>query len=114
MRDTIFSLPDDTLLYPGHDYRGRTVTTVGEEKRFNPRLGLSQSENDFVATMSQLDLAYPKRIDIAVPSNLECGLALPADVQPAGDERPGTAGSVAGVMEIRGRQDAEMWMGLGI
>ena len=105
VREKIFSLPDDTLLYPGHDYKGRTVTTVAEEKRFNPRLGLDKSETDFVGIMKGLHLAYPKKMDIAVPANLECGLVA----------APGTAPSpVADVMETLGRQDAEMWMGMGI
>jgi glyoxylase-like metal-dependent hydrolase (beta-lactamase superfamily II) len=114
VRKKIFSLPDETLLYPGHDYRGRTVTTVGEEKRFNPRLGLGNSKADFVSLMNQLDLEYPKKIDIAVPANLESGLAVSADLGPVVQERPDAASSVAGVMEIQGRQDAEMWMGMGI
>ena len=114
VRKKIFSLPDETLLYPGHDYKGRTVTTVGEEKRFNPRLGLAKSEADFVALMNQLDLAYPKKIDTAVPANLESGLASSADLGPAMQTRPAVTSSVASVMETQGRQDTEMWMGMGI
>jgi glyoxylase-like metal-dependent hydrolase (beta-lactamase superfamily II) len=104
VRERLFTLPDATLLYPGHDYRGRTVTTVAEEKRFNPRLGSARSEAEFVALMSALKLAYPKRIDVAVPANLASGLALPPPPQ-----RP-----VAGVMEELGRQDADAWLGHGI
>jgi sulfur dioxygenase len=104
VRERIFSLPDDFLLYPGHDYRGRTVTTVAEEKRHNARLSLDRSESDFVAIMAGLDLAYPKRIDVAVPANLASGLVAAGE-----PKRP-----VAGVMEAMGRQDAEMSMGLGI
>jgi len=114
VRKKIFSLPDETLLYPGHDYRGRTVTTVGEEKRFNPRLGLGKSEADFVSLMNQLDLAYPKKIDIAVPANRESGLAFSTDLGSIVQERPDAASSVASVMETQGRQDAEVWMGMGI
>jgi hypothetical protein len=114
VREKIFSLPDETLLYPGHDYKGRTVTTVGEEKRFNPRLSLSKSEADFVALMNQLNLAYPKKIDIAVPANLESGLAISAESESPEQEGAAAASSVAGVMEIQGRQDTEMWMGMGI
>jgi sulfur dioxygenase len=69
----LFTLPDSCLLYPGHDYRGLTVTSVGEEKRFNPRLGGALSEKDFVGYMSNLGLGHPKKIDIAVPANLKCG-----------------------------------------
>lgn len=68
----IFSLPEDYLLYPAHDYLGRTVTSVGEEKRYNPRL--TQSKEGFVKIMEELGLAYPKKIDEAVPFNLKCGL----------------------------------------
>ena len=73
VHERIFSLADATLLYPGHDYRGLTVTSVAEEKRFNPRLGGDLSEGDFVGYMENLGLAHPKKIDIAVPANLKCG-----------------------------------------
>jgi sulfur dioxygenase len=69
----IFTLPESCLLYPAHDYRGLTVTSVAEEKRFNPRLGGAISEGDFAGYMSNLRLAHPKQIDIAVPANLKCG-----------------------------------------
>jgi glyoxylase-like metal-dependent hydrolase (beta-lactamase superfamily II)/rhodanese-related sulfurtransferase len=69
----ILSLPDDCLLYPGHDYRGLTVTSVAEEKAYNPRLGGQLSESDFAGYMANLKLAHPKKIDIAVPANLQCG-----------------------------------------
>lgn len=105
VRGKIFTLPDDTLLYPGHDYRGRTVTTVAEEKAFNPRLGLARSEAEFLGIMDALDLAYPKRIDVAVPANLVSGLIE----QPAAEAKP-----VAAAMEELGRQDAERWQGMGI
>ncbi len=114
VREKIFSLPDQTLLFPGHDYRGRTVTTVSEEKRFNPRLGLDKSEADFVAIMNELQLAYPRKMDIAVPANLESGLALPPDPGLRVEKLVAPSSSVAGVMETLGRQDAEMWMGMGI
>jgi glyoxylase-like metal-dependent hydrolase (beta-lactamase superfamily II) len=82
----IFALPDDTLLYPGHDYKGRTVTTVREEKVFNPRLGGGRSEDEFVAIMDALKLAPPKRIDVAVPANLTMGRAFLSAGSPARDE----------------------------
>jgi len=69
----IFSLPDACLLYPAHDYRGLTVTSVGEERRFNPRLGGQLSEDDFVGYVGNLGLPHPKQMDIAVPANLKCG-----------------------------------------
>ena len=69
----IFRLPDDCLLYPAHDYRGLTVTSVREERRFNPRLGGETAESDFTGYMKNLRLAHPKRLDVAVPANLKCG-----------------------------------------
>ena len=69
----IFSLPDSCLLYPAHDYRGLTVTSVGEEKRFNPRLGGQLSEEDFTGYMSNLGLPHPRQMDLAIPANLKCG-----------------------------------------
>lgn len=80
----IFRLPDDCLLYPGHDYRGLTVTSVAEEKRFNPRLGGDLSESDFTGYMNNLGLDHPKKIAIAVPANLKCG--KPEGGQAAFDE----------------------------
>lgn len=74
VREKIFSLPDDARLYPGHDYKGRTVTTVAEEKKFNARLSLDKDEAQFVEIMENLDLAQPKKIDESVPANLKCGL----------------------------------------
>ncbi len=71
----IFSLPDNTIIYPGHDYRGHSATTVGEEKAHNPRLSVETSEADFVSIMASLDLSYPKRIHEALPANLACGFA---------------------------------------
>ena len=71
--EKIFTLPDDCLLYPAHDYAGRTVTTVGEEKSWNPRIGGEASESDFTGYMQNLGLPHPKQIDVAVPANLQCG-----------------------------------------
>jgi len=73
VRDQLFSLPDETELFPGHDYTGRTVTTVAEEKRFNPRLGVDISEVRFVEIMDNLNLAYPRHIDRALPANRNLG-----------------------------------------
>lgn len=69
----LLSLPQTCLLYPGHDYRGLTVTSVAEERRFNPRLGGESNEADFTGYMNHLGLPHPKLIDIAVPANLRCG-----------------------------------------
>jgi glyoxylase-like metal-dependent hydrolase (beta-lactamase superfamily II)/rhodanese-related sulfurtransferase len=73
VRQQIFNLPDSCLLYPAHDYRGLTVTSVGEERRFNPRLGGEIGEADFTGYMKNLRLAHPKKMDVAVPANLKCG-----------------------------------------
>jgi glyoxylase-like metal-dependent hydrolase (beta-lactamase superfamily II)/rhodanese-related sulfurtransferase len=73
VREKIFSLPDECPLYPAHDYRGLTATSVAEERAFNPRLGDGLSENDFSLTMKNLRLAHPKQIDVAVPANMKCG-----------------------------------------
>jgi glyoxylase-like metal-dependent hydrolase (beta-lactamase superfamily II) len=70
----IFTLPPDTLVYPGHDYKGRTVSTVKEELATNARLGGGKTKEQFVAIMAGLNLAYPKQIDRAVPANQRCGL----------------------------------------
>lgn len=71
--DQIFTLPDECLLYPAHDYRGLTVTSVGEERRFNPRLGGQLCKEDFTGSMKNLRLPHPKKLDVAVPANLTCG-----------------------------------------
>src|SRR5205085_1709976 len=73
IHEQIFTLPDDCLLYPSHDYRGLTVTSVGEERRFNPRIGGEIGVGDFTGYMKNLGLAHPKLMDIAVPANLRCG-----------------------------------------
>ncbi len=73
IHEQIFTLPDDCLLYPAHDYRGLTVTSVAEEKRFNPRIGGEIGIGDFTGYMKNLGLAHPKLMDIAVPANLRCG-----------------------------------------
>jgi glyoxylase-like metal-dependent hydrolase (beta-lactamase superfamily II)/rhodanese-related sulfurtransferase len=73
IRKQIFTLPDDCLVYPAHDYAGRTVSTVGEEKRFNPRIGGEAKEEDFAGYMNNLGLPHPSKIEIAVPANLQCG-----------------------------------------
>lgn len=74
VHEQIFSLPEDTLLYPAHDYKGRTVSSVAEEQRFNPRLGQGKSLEEFIRIMSELKLPYPRKIDVAVPSNSNCGV----------------------------------------
>lgn len=68
----LFTLPEETRIYPGHDYQGRTMTTVGEEKRFNLRIA-DKSRDEFVAIMNNLNLPKPTMLDVAVPANRACG-----------------------------------------
>jgi sulfur dioxygenase len=68
----LFSLPDATKVWPGHDYRGHAVTSLGEERRHNPRL-VGKTREEFIALMGELKLAPPKQLDVAVPANLACG-----------------------------------------
>lgn len=70
----LFSLPADTLVYPGHDYQGNTVSTIKQEMAKNMRLGAGKSRDEFIAIMQTLNLAYPRFIDKALPANQSCGL----------------------------------------
>ncbi len=69
----LFTLPDETRMWPGHDYQGQVVSTIGWEKRHNARLA-NRSRADFRKLMSELDLPKPKMIDVAVPANQRLGL----------------------------------------
>ena len=73
VHEKLFTLPDDTLIYPGHDYQQRRVSSIGQEKARNPRLGGDKSMDEFIAIMAALNLPNPKMMDVAVPANLECG-----------------------------------------
>lgn len=79
VHEKLFRLPDETIVYPGHDYRGLTSSTVGTEKKHNARLKETISLDDFKKMMSELKLANPKKIHEAVPANLACG--KPKDVR---------------------------------
>jgi sulfur dioxygenase len=100
--DSIFGkllrLPDDTLVYPAHDYKGDTVSTIGEEKAFNPRLQV-RSVDEYVALMNDLHLPNPKMMDVAIPANMKVGLAQ--------DEvaRRGWAVSATDALALVGRPD---------
>jgi len=72
IQEKIFSLADDTLIYPGHDYKGWTVSTVAEEKKYNSRLA-GKTRDDYIEIMDGLELSDPKLMDIAIPANLQCG-----------------------------------------
>ena len=71
--DKLLTLPKDTLVYPAHDYNGMTVSTIGEEKRYNPRLQVS-SRQAYIDLMNGLELDAPRLMDIAVPANRACGV----------------------------------------
>ena len=82
--DSIFNkllrLPDETLVFPAHDYKGETVSSIGEEKAFNPRLKV-KSVDEYVALMNNLNLPNPKMMDVAVPANMRVGYAQEAIAQ---------------------------------
>jgi sulfur dioxygenase len=94
----IFSLPDSCAVYPGHDYAGCTSSSVGEEKKYNPRLGQGIREDDFRGFMDNLGLAHPKQMEIAVPANLQCG--HPQGAAPAEADWGPVHTTFAGVPEI--------------
>jgi glyoxylase-like metal-dependent hydrolase (beta-lactamase superfamily II) len=79
VRERLFALPDDHLVYPCHDYQQRRVSTIAQERSRNPRLGGERTLEDFVRLMAELNLPYPKFIDHAVPGNRSCG-ACPKDM----------------------------------
>ncbi|SEQ39738.1 Glyoxylase, beta-lactamase superfamily II [Ectothiorhodospira magna] len=85
VRHKLFALPEDTLVFPGHDYNKRRVSSIAQEKARNPRLGGDRDLEGFIKLMDELDLAYPKFIDYAVPGNRECGVC-PPDVPESLDE----------------------------
>lgn len=70
----LFTLPDETVVYPAHDYNGFTCSTIGEEIRYNPRLGGGKSRQAYIEIMQNMILDKPKLIDVAVPGNQACGL----------------------------------------
>jgi sulfur dioxygenase len=77
--DKLFALPDETLVYPAHDYKDRFVSSIAQEKMRNPRLGSGKTLEEFREIMAKLNLPYPKFIDHAVPGNRQCGVC-PADL----------------------------------
>ena len=100
VRSQILTLPPSCLLYPAHDYRGLTVTSVEEERRFNPRLGGDIGEADFLGYMNNLGLPHPKLIDIAVPANLGCGKPDAGASVPAEPKFAQLTFTFAGIFEI--------------
>jgi sulfur dioxygenase len=101
VHDQILTLPPQCLLYPAHDYRGLTVTSVAEEKRYNPRLGGNIGEDDFAGYMNNLGLPHPKQIDVAVPAHLKCGRRDGTDVALAGPTWAALTYTFAGIWEIQ-------------
>jgi len=81
IHNRFFSLPDETLVYPAHDYEQRHVSSIAQEKARNPRLGKGRSKEDFVTLMDGLDLPYPRKMEFAVPGNEACG-SCPENVPP--------------------------------
>jgi glyoxylase-like metal-dependent hydrolase (beta-lactamase superfamily II)/rhodanese-related sulfurtransferase len=100
VHEQIFGLPDACLLYPAHDYRGLTATSVAEERRYNPRLGGDIGIGDFTGYMKNLRLAHPKLLDVAVPANLRCGRPATEDDPGADPDWAHLRYSFAGVWEI--------------
>jgi glyoxylase-like metal-dependent hydrolase (beta-lactamase superfamily II)/rhodanese-related sulfurtransferase len=100
VHEQIFSLPAGCLIYPGHDYRGLTVTSVGEEQLYNPRLGGQASVQDFSGYMQHLGLPHPKLIDVAVHANLHCGEPEGGRQPPAEPDWAPLTLTFAGVWEI--------------
>jgi len=99
----IFSLPENTIVYPAHDYKGRSASSVMEEKRLNPRLGGSRTADEFAEIMTNLKLAHPKQIDRALPANLQCGVpsGLRVDGETAGQRRWAPVERTAsGILEV--------------
>ena len=83
VNEKLFTLPDETLVYPAHDYKERFVSSIAQEKRRNPRLGRGKTLEEFEDIMRNLNLPYPKFIDYAVPGNRQCGVCpshLPEDL----------------------------------
>ena len=95
----LFSLPEDCSVYPAHDYRGLTSSSIYEEKRFNPRLGGQRNQGDFEGLMQNLGLAHPKQIDQAVPANRVCG-RIPAAETPLDCDWAPLERTYAGIDEI--------------
>ena len=77
IHEKLFTLPENTIVMPGHDYKGRTASTIGEEIRFNPRLGQGKTAEEFIDIMNNLKLAEPDKLHEALPANKNCGNVKP-------------------------------------
>ncbi|HEX6826634.1 MAG TPA: MBL fold metallo-hydrolase, partial [Nitrospiraceae bacterium] len=78
----LFALPDDTIVYPGHDYTGRVSSTIGEEKKFNERLNLSINREKFVEIVNRRKMPRPAKMDIALPANMKAGRMAGEEKEP--------------------------------
>src|SRR3954463_13167192 len=101
VHEQIFSLPDECIVYPGHDYRGLTCTSVGEEKLYNPRLAESIGVEDFAGYMKHLGLAHPKQMEEAVPANMLCGRPSSKNFSFGGKEWAPLTYTFAGIWEVQ-------------
>jgi len=97
--EQLFTLPEACIVYPGHDYDGRTSSTIGEERQHNPRIGGGAREEDFVGYMTNLGLPHPKQLAIAVPANLRAGEPTDGTGLPPADWGP-VVTTYAGLKEI--------------
>jgi glyoxylase-like metal-dependent hydrolase (beta-lactamase superfamily II)/rhodanese-related sulfurtransferase len=104
--EQILSLPDHCLIYPGHDYSGRTVSSVAEEKTFNARIGGEANKQDFVGYMDAMQLPHPKHIDVALPANMVSGKPEDGNLPAEPDWAPVVL-TFAGVMEVQPGWTAE-------
>ena len=95
----LLKLPDETLVYPAHDYKGDTVSTIGEERRWNPRLRV-KSADEYAVLMAELKLANPKMMDVAVPANIRQGLAQDAIAQRGWAVSAGEAQRLVGQSDV--------------
>jgi len=104
--EQLFSLPDDCLVFPAHDYSGRTMSSVGEERVHNPRIGGHADERDFVGFMDNLNLPHPKQLAVALPANLRSGQPADGQVPRLADWGP-VRQTYAGLLEIEPEWVAE-------
>ena len=114
VHDQLLSLPSHALLYPGHDYRGLTVTSVDEERRYNPRFGGDSNEADFTGYMNHLGLPHPKLMDQAVPANLKVGRPEGGALPPEDPHWAHLTWTFAGLWEIQPQTLEEIAAGVQI
>jgi sulfur dioxygenase len=106
----LFALPEDTQVHPAHDYQGLTVTTIGEEKRWNARVA-GRSREEFVELMKGLNLPKPKKIDEAVPANRACGLAADRIIREISPEELGARQAAGRIIDVRERAEFDGELG---